>query len=616
MGVDRTESDSLLASVRSPADIQRLSAVELMTLAEEMRRLMIDVVTTTGGHLGAGLGTVELTIALHRVFTSPRDILVFDTGHQTYPHKLLTGRVDQFSMLRQAKGLSGYPSRTESSHDWIENSHASTSLAWVDGIAKAFELQGQRDRHVVAVVGDGALTGGLAWEGLNNLGAASRPVIVVLNDNGRSYDPTAGAVAAHLQRLRDEEEAGPNMFEGLGFAYIGPVDGHDVKATCEALQGAIDLAVPVVVHIVTAKGRGYAVAEANEDDRMHACGIIDSRTGRLLKPPQLSWTDVFEHELVDIAETNHRIVGMTAAMRLPTGLGELSRRYPERVFDSGIAEQHLMVSAAGMAMAEAHPVVVLYSTFLHRAFDQLLLDVGLHRLPVTLVLDRAGITGPDGPSHHGLWDLRLLTCVPGLRIACPRDATRLRQQLRAAVETPGPTALRYPKGIPGEDIPAVATVDGVDIVHGCPHRRRDVLLVGLGAMTRPCVEAAALLERESISVTVVDPQWVWPLNPALAELANRHRITVCVEDGVAEAGIGAHLVEDLRISNPRSAAHAHGLPTTFIEHGDRKSLLAQYGLSSSSISAMCRGLLAEEYRRGHENIEPGGDCPLALADRS
>ncbi|BBX72705.1 1-deoxy-D-xylulose-5-phosphate synthase [Mycobacterium shinjukuense] len=572
--------------------MQALPEGQLPVLAERMRRRLIETVTATGGHLGAALGMVELTIAVHRVFTSPHDIVVFDTGHQTYPHKLLTGRWNDFATLRQADGLSGYPNRNESPHDWVENSHASVSLAWVDGIAKALALRGHHDRRVIAVIGDGALTGGVAWEGLNNVGAATRPVIVVLNDNSRSYDPTAGAIATHLHELRLGTARGPNLFENMGFTYVGPVDGHNIADTCAALRHAAGAARPVVVHAVTSKGRGYPPAEADESDRMHACGVVDIATGRPTAPSRQSWTDVFEDEIVRIAEDRSDVVGLTAAMRLPTGLGALSRRYPHRVFDSGIAEQHLLACAAGLAAAGTHPVVAVYSTFLHRAFDQLLLDIGLHRLPVTLVLDRAGVTGPDGPSHHGLWDLALLACVPGLQIACPRDAPRLRQQLRTAIATAGPTAVRFPKGAAGQPITAEHTIGGLEILHTPqPDRRPEVLLVAVGAMSRPCMDAAGFLSDQRIGVTVVDPQWVWPLNPALTELASRHRITVCVEEAIADAGIGVHLSHHIGRIHPQTRTYTLGLPLAYIPHASRDQILSSHQLTGPAISTRCKALL-------------------------
>ncbi len=576
-----------------PADVQAMGEEQLPALAEQLRRHLIDTVTAVGGHLGAALGVVELTIALHRVFQSPRDIIVFDTGHQSYPHKMLTGRANMFATLRQADGLSGYPSRAESPHDWVENSHASVSLAWADGIAKALALQGQFDRRVVAVIGDGALTGGVAWEGLNNLGGTNRPVTVVLNDNGRSYDETTGALATHLRQLRECPLRTPNMFEALGFAYIGPVDGHDIGATSDALRLAAALAKPVIVHAVTAKGRGYGPAEADDNDRMHACGVIDPATGRAATPAPPSWTDVFEHEIARLAEQRPDVVAMTAAMRLPTGLGAFSASVPHRVFDSGIAEQHLLASAAGLASAGAHPVVALYSTFLNRAYDQLLLDVGLHALPVTLVLDRAGVTGPDGPSHHGIWDLALLTTVPGMRIACPRDAERLRQQLRTAINTAdGPTALRYPKGSPGPEISAIDHIDGLDILYASPDLPPTMLLIAIGAMAPACLQAARDLETHGIGATVVDPQWVWPLNPALPDLVAQHQLTICVEDGIAPGGLGTHLAHQVHQTHTQAHIYTLGTPAAYIPHAPRNQILAEHRLSGTAISTTCQTLLA------------------------
>lgn len=575
--------------IPGPAGIAAMPQDELPALAARLRARMIETVTATGGHLGAGLGTVELTIALHRVFRSPADVLVFDTGHQTYPHKLITGRDGTFGTLRQAGGLSGYPNRAESHHDWVENSHASVSLAWADGMAKAFQLRGEHDRAVVAVIGDGALTGGVAWEGLNNIGAARRPLVIVLNDNGRSYDPTAGALPAHLERLRRNGSGQPNIFDALGLHYLGPIDGHDIGETCAALRRAVDLRVPVLVHAITAKGRGYPPAEADEADRMHSCGVIDPVTGAPARPGKLTWTDVFEHELASLARERPEVVALTAAMRLPTGLGELSRTCPDRVFDSGIAEQHLLASAAGLATGGMHPVVALYSTFLHRALDQLLLDIALHDLPVTLALDRAGVTGPDGPSHHGIWDLALLTCAPRMRIACPRDPARLRELLREAVDHDGPTAVRYPKATAVADIPVLARMDGMDILHRSRHLPLDVLLVAVGSMAPACLQAAELLTERGAGVTVVDPRWVWPINPALPPLAARHRLTVCVEDGIAGNGIGARLV----CVCAGSGVHALGLPTAFIPHASRDRILADYGLTGDGIAEACLNWLPE-----------------------
>jgi 1-deoxy-D-xylulose-5-phosphate synthase len=583
--------NDMLARITDPAEIAALPADQLPALAAEVRGLLVRTVSATGGHLGAGLGTVELTIALHRVFRSPRDVVLFDTGHQSYPHKVLTGRAAEFRTLRKAGGLSGYPSRAESRHDWVENSHASVGLAWADGIAKALELCGEHDRRVVTVVGDGALTGGVAWEGLNNLGGSDRPVIVVLNDNGRSYDPTAGGVAAHLDQLRRGEPGAGNLFEALGFDYLGPADGHDIAAMCALLRDAVEARRPVVVHVVTAKGHGYPPAEADEADRMHACGVIDPATGRPTKSSAPSWTKVFEQEITDIAGKRPEVVAMTAAMRLPTGLGTLSAGRSERVLDSGIAEQHLLASAAGLATGGAHPVVCVYATFLNRAYDQLLLDVALHRLPVTLVLDRAGITGPDGPSHHGMWDLALLASVPGMRVACPRDPARLRELLREAVGVDGPTAVRFPKATAGPDIPALARMNGVDVLHRSAHAPLDVFVVAIGALAPACLDAAGLLAERHVGVTVVDPRWAVPVNPALVGLAARHRLVVCVEDGVRYGGVGSRLAQAMIEAGVPTPCHALGLPAEFVSHGSRGELLAEYGLSGDGIAATCLRLL-------------------------
>lgn len=579
--------------VPGPAEIAAMSPDELPALAARLRKRLIETVTATGGHLGAGLGAVELTIALHRVFRSPTDVLVFDTGHQTYPHKLITGRDDRFDTLRQADGVSGYPNRAESPHDWVENSHASVSLAWADGLIKAFELRGEDHRAVVAVIGDGALTGGVAWEGLNNIAAARRPVVIVLNDNGRSYDPTAGALSVHLDRLCHNDSGESNLFEALGLHYIGPVDGHDIDAMCDALRRAVRLGGPVLVHAITAKGRGYPPAEADEADRMHSCGVIDPATGSPLRAGKPTWTDVFERELADVARERPEVVALTAAMRLPTGLGEISRRSPDRVFDSGIAEQHLLASAAGLATGGMHPVVALYSTFLHRALDQVLLDIALHDLPVTLALDRAGVTGPDGPSHHGIWDLALLTCAPRMRIACPRDPARLRELLREAVAANGPTAMRYPKATAGEDITALARMDGMDILQRSPHLALDVLLVSVGPMAGACLRAAELLSAHGAGVTVVDPRWVWPINAALPTLVARHRLTVCVEDGIAANGVGAHLARTVAETGTPGCVRTLGLPTAFIPHASRDRILTECGLTGDAIAAACLDRLPE-----------------------
>jgi 1-deoxy-D-xylulose-5-phosphate synthase len=528
---------------------------------------------------------VELTIALHRVFDSPRDVILFDTGHQSYVHKLLTGRQGGFSRLRKENGLSGYPARAESPHDWVENSHASTAVSYADGLARALRLSGRhRDRRIVAVVGDGALTGGLAWEGLNNLGTDRElPVIVVLNDNGRSYAPTVGGLARHLTTLRDRPAT--NWFEQIGLAYLGPVDGHDTAATETVLRQAAALGRPVVVHVLTGKGRGYGPAEADEADHLHGIGVLDPATGLPVSEAQRSWTDEFGAALARLGEERDEVVCLTAAMLEPVGLGVFARRFPERVFDVGLGEQHAVCSAAGLAMGGLHPVVCLYATFLNRAFDQVLMDVALHDLPVTFVLDRAGITGPDGPSHHGVWDLAMLTSVPGIRIAAPRDTARLGELLHEAVATPGPTVLRFPKQPATPPIPAVATVDGLDILHRTPGSPLDVLLVGIGAMAAPCLDAVAELENHGIGVTIADPRWAYPISPALVRFAAWHALAVCVEDGVRAGGIGAALTQACADADLRTPVRTLGLPPTFIPAGDRAALLRRYGLTPHGIAA-------------------------------
>ncbi|GLZ77920.1 1-deoxy-D-xylulose-5-phosphate synthase [Actinorhabdospora filicis] len=570
-----------------PGDATRLrdmSTEEAHRFAGRLREFLIDGVCATGGHLGPNLGVVELTIALHRVFDSPADTLLFDTGHQAYVHKILTGRAAGFARLRQTGGLSGYPSRRESPHDHIENSHASTALSYADGIAKGRHLRGESGRAVVAVIGDGALTGGMAWEALNNIAAApSRPVIVVLNDNGRSYAPTVGGLAEHLAALG--EGASGNVFADLGLAYLGPVDGHDIAACEDALRAARDLARPVVVHCRTEKGRGYAPARGDDAELMHAVGVLDPATGTGL-PAAPTWTDVFAEELVALGEAREDIVAITAAMPGPTGTALFGARFPGRFFDVGIAEQHAVTSAAGLAMAGLHPVVAIYSTFLSRAFDQVLMDVALHRLPVTFVLDRAGITGPDGPSHHGMWDPALLACVPGLRLAAPRDATRLRELLReAAAIGDGPTALRFPKAAAGADVPAVARIGELDVLHRGRRMPLDVLIVSYGALAPVCLAAAAILEARGIGVTVVDPRWSLPVDPGLAGLAARHRYAVTVTDASRAGGPGGALARACADAAVRTPVRELGLPGAFIEHGPRPELLAGAGLSAEAIAS-------------------------------
>ncbi|MBB5917441.1 1-deoxy-D-xylulose-5-phosphate synthase [Nocardia transvalensis] len=583
-----TSACSPLADIDGPDDLRGLPASRLPVLAAQIRRLILDTVRAGGGHLGPNLGVVELTIALHRVFRSPHDTLLFDTGHQAYVHKILTGRREAFARsLRRSGGLSGYPSRAESGHDVIENSHASTALSYADGIAKAYALQGVHDRSVVAVVGDGALTGGMAHEALNNIGAApERPVIVLLNDNGHSYSPTAGAVAAHLERLRAGESGSPTVFEQFGLAYLGPVDGHDVAAIESALCRARDLRRPVVVHVVTVKGQGYGPA-CVDPERMHTAG----------PPPRpgtraVSWTEVFAGELTALGERRPEVAAVTAAMPGPTGLARFADRFPGRCFDVGIAEQHAVASAAGLATAGLHPVVAVYATFLNRAFDQVLLDVALHRLPVTFVLDRAGVTGPDGPSHHGMWDLTLLATVPGMRVAAPRDATRLRDLLGEAIAWDGgPTALRFPKAAVGEDIPAEQRIDGVDVLYRGAHR--DVLLVAVGPLAAACVEAARALAAAGIAVTVVDPRWVLPIPDLLVGATLRHRLVVVAEDDVGTGAVAATLGRALTAAGSRIPVRGLGLPHRFLEHGTRADILAAAGLTADGIARAVRSARTE-----------------------
>ncbi|RMI30074.1 1-deoxy-D-xylulose-5-phosphate synthase [Nocardia stercoris] len=617
----------VLSRVDTPEDLRRLTEPELLELAEEIREFLVRKVAATGGHLGPNLGVVELTIALHRIFDSPADPLIFDTGHQAYVHKILTGRKDKFDTLRKQGGLSGYPSRAESEHDWVESSHASASLSYADGLAKAFALTG-RDRHVVAVVGDGALTGGMCWEALNNIAAGpDRSLIVVVNDNGRSYSPTIGGLADRLTALRMQPAyeramdatkhflqgiprvggsaysmlhalkagvkdalAPQELFSDLGLKYVGPVDGHDLPALEAALRRAKDFGGPVVVHVVTQKGRGYRHAEDHEADQMHSIGAIDPETGRPTGSSAVGWTSVFSDELIAQAEQRDDIVAITAAMPGPTGLSPFGERFPDRLFDVGIAEQHAMTSAAGLALGGMHPVVAIYSTFLNRAFDQLLMDVALLKLPVTLVLDRAGITGDDGASHNGMWDLSVLGIVPGIRVAAPRDAATLREELAEALAVAdGPTALRFPKGAVVEDISAFERLDGVDVlrsaekgpvqsVHG------DVLLVAVGAMAAVAVEAAEQLAAEGISVTVVDPRWVLPVSDTLVKLAENYRLVVTVEDGGLHGGVGSTLSARLRAAGLDVPTRDLGVPQHFLDHASRAQVHNELGLTSGRIA--------------------------------
>ncbi|WND33497.1 1-deoxy-D-xylulose-5-phosphate synthase [Streptomyces sp. BB1-1-1] len=618
----------LLEKIRCPADVRALGPEELPDLAAEIREFLVDAVSRTGGHIGPNLGVVELTIALHRVFESPRDRLLFDTGHQAYVHKLLTGRQEGFRLLRQRGGLSGYPSRAESEHDIIENSHASTALSYADGLAKANALRGT-DGKVVALVGDGALTGGMAWEALNNIAAGEkRPVVIVVNDNGRSYSPTIGGFASHLAQLRLDpgyenamgivKRVMPRapvagsavyealhalkkglkdaftpqaMFEDLGLKYVGPIDGHDVHLLEEALRSARDFGAPVIVHCVTKKGCGYRPAESNAEDCFHGPGAFDPATGTTLAGASTSWTEVFGTEMVRLGAERSDLVAITAAMLHPTGLARFADAYPDRVFDVGIAEQHAATSAAGLAVGGLHPVVAMYATFLNRAFDQVLMDVALHRLPVTFVLDRAGVTGSDGPSHNGMWDLSILQVVPGLRIAAPRDAGRLRQLMREAVAVDdGPTVVRFPKGSVGADTEAIDRMGEMDVLLRKPGLSRvaggpeDVLIVAVGAMAGPCVEAASLVAAHGLGVTVVDPRWAKPLDTELLGAARRHRLVATVEDNGRVGGVGDAVARMLRDAEITTPVVTFGLPQTFLDHAKREEILGDAGLTPQGIA--------------------------------
>jgi len=607
----------MLESIESPQDLKALTGDQLLALATEIRDVLIETVSRTSGHLGPNLGVVELTIALHRVFDSPSDRIVFDTGHQSYVHKLLTGRYPRFGTLRQRGGLAGYPCQAESEHDIVENSHASTSLSYADGLAKAYRLRGETGRTVVAVVGDGALTGGMAWEALNNIAVAkdSRLVIVV-NDNGRSYQPTIGGLATNLAAVRVSQRyeqvldyiktslshtplVGPPLyetlhgikkglkdvlqpqvlFEDLGIKYLGPVDGHDEQLVEHVLRRARDFGGPVIVHVITRKGFGYPLAEQNEEDCLHQVPAAPS-PAQAGATPKRTWSEVFGDEILAIGTRRPDVVAITAAMLHPTGLAPFARAFPDRVFDVGIAEQHAMTSAAGLAMGGMHPVVAIYATFLNRAFDQLLMDVALHRLPVTVVLDRAGVTGPDGPSHHGMWDGSILQVVPGLRIAAPRDAARVAELLNEAVAvSDGPTVVRFPRGTVGGEAEATSQLGGMDVLYEpAPGAARDVLLAGAGPMAITCVAAAARLADQGIGVTVVDPRWVKPVDPALAGAAGAYRLGVTVEDNGLAGGFGDAVCRLLRTAGVSTPVQTFGLPQEFLAHAKREEILEDAGL--------------------------------------
>ncbi len=659
-------SPTRLGRITSPDDLRSLSPTQLAELSAEIREFLVEQVSKRGGHLGPNLGVVELTLALHRVFQSPADPIVFDTGHQSYVHKIVTGRADQFDRLRTRGGLSGYPSRAESPHDWIENSHASTSLSYADGLAKAFTLRGETDRTVVAVVGDGALTGGMAWEALNNIAAGrDRPVVIVLNDNGRSYAPTAGGMAQRMAALRlrpgYERLLGQvkatlpkapvvgrplysalhaaktavkdwllpqTMFADLGLKYLGPVDGHDIAALEEALRRARDFRGPVLVHCVTRKGQGYHPAESDDAEQMHSPPAFDPGTGKPRAAPTTTWTHVFGREMVVAGAERPDVVAITAAMCGPTGLVPFATAFPDRVFDVGIAEQHALTSAAGLAMGGMHPVVAVYATFLNRAFDQLLMDCALHRLGVTVVLDRAGVTGEDGPSHHGMWDMSLAAVIPGLRLAAPRDAPTLAEELAEALDvTDGPTVLRFPKGAVPAGVPAVRRFRvadpvengsppaarprpqfaGVDILaEPAPGKDRDVLLVAVGAFGGLAVEAAQLLAAQGIGVTVVDPRWALPVPSEISAIAGDHQLVVTVEDGGRSGGVGAAVTD--RLAGTGVPVKVLALPQEFLEPGSRAELLADLGLTAKAVA---RGITEQIARQTPDPGSGRSASPLA-----
>ncbi len=613
---------SILNGIESPVDLRTLSQEQLVALASEIRIALVKYVTRTGGHLGPNLGIVELTLALHRVFDSPKDPILWDTGHQSYVHKMITGRAGDFESLRQEGGLSGYPSRAESIHDVIENSHASTALSYADGIAKAFEINGESDRHVVAVVGDGALTGGMTWEALNNIADGSnRSIVIVVNDNERSYSPTIGGMARHLATLRTTEGyekfldwgksvlgrtpvvgapvydalhgmkkgikdfiAPQGLFEDLGLKYIGPIDGHKISDMEFAFQRARDFGGPVIVHVITEKGRGYKPAETDEADRFHAVGVVDPDTGKPLTQSAKSWTSVFSAELVAIGSERQDLVAITAAMLGPTGLDAFAAKFPTRTFDVGIAEQHAVTSAVGMAHAGLHPVIAIYSTFLNRAMDQVIMDCALHKAGVTFALDRSGVTGDDGASHNGMWDMALLRVVPNLDLFAPRDGYQLKSALRTSVaKSDRPTVIRFSKGAVPTDIPAVTKLGFADVLLAAEHP--DVSIVAIGAMATEALAAAKTLQNQGYSVEVIDPVQVLPVATGLVDYLSNREYIVTIEDGLIDGGIGEAIGSALRNSNSQTRVTSLGIPKQFLDHATRKSILSRLQLDAQGIAA-------------------------------
>lgn len=624
----------ILNSISTPADLKALNDEDLDALAKEIRTFLVDKVAATGGHLGPNLGVVELTIGLHRVFDSPQDPIIFDTSHQSYVHKILTGRAKDFDSLRQKDGLSGYTCRAESEHDWTESSHASAALSYADGLSKAKQLDGDTTHSVVAVVGDGALTGGMCWEALNNIAAAKdRKVVVVVNDNGRSYSPTIGGFAENLAGLRMQPfydrfmEKGKTslksmgwvgertfealhafkegvkstvipteMFPELGMKYVGPVDGHNQKAVDNALKYAHDYDGPIIVHMVTEKGRGYAPAEQDLDELMHSTGVIDPLTGAPKSASKPGWTSVFSDELVKIGAQNENVVAITAAMAGPTGLSKFEANFPNRFFDVGIAEQHAVTSAAGLALGGKHPVVAIYSTFLNRAFDQLLMDVGMLNQPVTLVLDRSGVTGSDGASHNGVWDMALTSIVPGVQVAAPRDEDSLRELLNEAISIDdGPTVVRFPKGELPTPIVAIDTLeDGVDVLAYEDATEDDapsVLIVAVGERATVALEVASRIKQHGVNVTVVDPRWIVPIPQSLVALSDDHDLVITIEDGVIHGGVGSLLSDALNASEVDTPRRQIAVPQKYLDHASRSEVLADYGLDADGIETTVVGWL-------------------------
>ena len=636
-----------LESIQTPADLAKLSYPALSELSAEIRDFLVEKVSKSGGHLGPNLGVVELTIAIHRIFESPKDTIIFDTGHQTYVHKLLTGRISGFDKLRQRGGVSGYPNRSESEHDVVENSHASTALSWSDGVARGNLIKGDLDKTVVCVVGDGALTGGMSWEALNNIASSDDlKLVIVVNDNERSYSPTIGGLATYLSTLRTTSGyekfldwgkgvlektpvvGGPiyetlhgvkkgikdivapqGMFEDLGLKYIGPIDGHNIEAMENALEQAKNFGAPVLVHVITEKGRGHAPAINDSAEKFHAVGVVNPETGVPVAKSAPNWTSVFSDEICEIGAKREDIVAITAAMLGPTGLDKFAEKFPKRAFDVGIAEQHATTSAAGLAFTGLHPVVAIYSTFLNRAFDQLLLDVALHKAGVTFVLDRAGITGDDGPSHHGIWDLALTGIVPTLHVAAPRDGAILRETLNEALNiSDAPSLLRFPKGPVGPDIPAFERRDGIDVLYR--GESADVLLVSVGAMAKISVEAASQAYREGVGVTVIDPRWVKPLPKSLLTMAQRYKSVVVVEDGIRHGGIASTISEMFRDAELDVPIHSIGVPLEFLEHSKRAEIMADLGITAQNITHLLVSWSSSLKDQLNGDIMPAKQLPL------